>query len=214
MRNNQDGTALDVFPHPLEDLNQILETPQVNSRLGLIKHGQLCRSGQNRGNFNALQFAAGKTAVHLTVNILSGTQTHLGEVIACTGYGKLFSGSQTNQIKYLNSLETNGLLKGKSDSGTGTRGDIPSGDILPVQENLSGGRHFNSGNQLCQGGFSSAIRPGNNHQFLIRHHQTDITDDFLVHIILCIVGDIFKFQHSTHPSLVPIRLFCLRTMSL
>ena len=53
MGNDQDGT-LCILAHTLKYLNQVLEAPKVDSRLRLVKYGQLCPSCKNGGNLNAL----------------------------------------------------------------------------------------------------------------------------------------------------------------
>src|SRR5699024_132984 len=77
MGNDQNGT-FNIASHLLKYLDQILETPEINSRFRLVKNRKFRSSGKDRGNLNSLDFSSGKTCVHFTVYIISGAESYFG----------------------------------------------------------------------------------------------------------------------------------------
>ena len=51
---DRDGAVVDGISHLLKDLNQVLEAPEIDSRLRLVENGQLRAPGQNSGDLNSL----------------------------------------------------------------------------------------------------------------------------------------------------------------
>ena len=83
MGYDQDGTV-GVLPHALKHLNQVLEAPQINACLRLVKHGKLGSPGNNSGNLDSLELTAGQAGVDLTVDVVLGAKPHLCQVL--TGF--------------------------------------------------------------------------------------------------------------------------------
>ena len=73
---NDDDGAPRACPKIAENLNQILEAPQVNAGLRLVKQGKLGPTGHAHGNFNAFHFPARKACIYLTVNIIIRTKPY------------------------------------------------------------------------------------------------------------------------------------------
>ena len=61
----------------LKDLDQNAEAPQINSGLRLIEHGKGRVAGDDGSDLNTLKLAAGKTGVHLPVNVVPGAESNL-----------------------------------------------------------------------------------------------------------------------------------------
>ena len=57
----------------LKGRGETAKAPKVNACLGLVENHQIAALGQDCSDFNALELAAGQTAVNVTVNIFSGT---------------------------------------------------------------------------------------------------------------------------------------------
>ena len=83
MGYDQDGTV-GVLPHALKHLNQVLEAPQINACLRLVKHGKLGSPGNNSGNLDSLELTAGQAGVDLAVDVVLGAKPHLCQVL--TGF--------------------------------------------------------------------------------------------------------------------------------
>src|SRR5699024_6627396 len=88
---------------------------------------------------------------------------------AKTALLKRLLGSQFHQIPNFKSFETDWLLKSIADSLTGTSGDIPVCDVFAIQQNLSPGRRSDTGDDLGDGGFSSAVWSGDHRHFPVWH---------------------------------------------
>ena len=73
--DNHGGVPLlmDLF----KGLGEAGEAPQVDASLGLVKDHQLTAAGQDGGNLNALDLAAGEGYIHLPIQIIVGAQAHL-----------------------------------------------------------------------------------------------------------------------------------------
>ena len=194
MGDDQYG-AVDLFVHFLEDVDQIAERPQVDAGLGLVEDGELRASGDNHGDFNALELAAGQAGVDLAGDIVLGAQAHLAQVGAHLGYGQLASGRQRDQVAHGQALEANRLLKGEADAPAGALGDGERGNVLAVEQNLALGGAQDAGNHLGQRGFAAAVGAGDRDEALV-DGQVDMLQDLLVG--LCVVrgeGNIAKLEH-------------------
>ena len=77
---DDDNAGLALFTHVGKNFNQIVEAPKVDSGLWLVEQGKfgLVAAGQNAGDFNALQLAAGKFAVYLAVDVITGAEADFG----------------------------------------------------------------------------------------------------------------------------------------
>ena len=69
----------------LEGLGQPGEAPQVDAGLRLVEDHQLAVPGQDGGDLDALDLAAGQGHVHLPVQVVVGAEAHLGQVVRSTG---------------------------------------------------------------------------------------------------------------------------------
>lgn len=105
MRDDENRTVPIFLLHALKDLNQILETPEIDARFRFVENGKLCPSRQHCGDFDPLQLAAGQTAVDFSADIFIGAQSYLGEIFAGIGNGDSSARRHTQQIQHLNSLE-------------------------------------------------------------------------------------------------------------
>ena len=96
----------------LKGLRQPGEAPQVDARLRLIKDHQLAAPGQDGGDLNALDLAAGEGHVHLPVQIVVGAQAHLGQELAALVLGQLLAARRhVQQLAHGDALEPGGLLE-------------------------------------------------------------------------------------------------------
>ena len=76
MGDDDDGVLPPVLEHT-EGLREFGEGPQVNAGLRLVKDQQAAGPGQDGGNLNALDLAAGERYIHLPIQIIVGAQAHL-----------------------------------------------------------------------------------------------------------------------------------------
>ena len=76
--------------------------------------------GQNGGDLDALDLAAGEGHVHLPVQIVVGAQAHLGQVLAALVLGELvLARGQGQQVCDRDALEAGGLLEAVADAQSG-----------------------------------------------------------------------------------------------
>ena len=68
---------MDLFAHFFENLDQVLETPQVDAGLGLIKNGKPGAAGEDSGDFDTLELTARKRGIDFAVDIIFGAQADL-----------------------------------------------------------------------------------------------------------------------------------------
>ena len=61
--------------HIAEHFNQIVEAPQVDACLRLVKNAQLSLARHHGGNLDSFDLAAGKACVDLAVDIILCTQS-------------------------------------------------------------------------------------------------------------------------------------------
>ena len=101
MRDDENRTVPIFLLHALKDLNQILETPEIDARFRFVENGKLCPSRQHCGDFDPLQLAAGQAVVQLTVHIITGAQTDLEQLCdGVTGYSR-YAAADTLSRGYL-----------------------------------------------------------------------------------------------------------------
>ena len=180
----------------LEYSDEVLEAPQVDACFRLVENGKAGLSGQGDGDFDALEFAARESGIHLTVHIAGAVQSHLGEIAAGLPDRKLLTGSQREQVPYSDALKANRLLEGKADTDVGTVGDAQPGDVLAIQQDLAGGGGHDTGNELGKGGLAAAVGAGDDHKFIVLNGKIDVLEDLLA-VRQCITY-ISEFQHAEH----------------
>ena len=170
--DDEDGAA-GALVHLLKDFNEILEAPEVDARLGLIKNGKLGATGVDHGDFDALQLAARQGGVDLTAHVLLGAESHLGQILAGLTRGKLLPCGQGDEILDGDALEADGLLESEGDALLGTLGDGQLGDVLAVQNDLPRGRGDDARDDLGEGGFTASVGARNGHEAIL-NGQIDV----------------------------------------
>ena len=123
-------------------------------------------------------------------------QSHLGEIAAGLPHREILARSQREQIPDCNTLEAHRLLECNTDADIGTVGDVQPGNILAIQQDLSGSGGHDTGNELGEGGFTAAIGASDDHEFIIPDCEIDMLEDLLA-VRQCITY-IFEFQHAEH----------------
>ena len=58
MRDNNDRSAVAVFAHILEDTNEIIEAPEVDTSLRLVKESEFYITSENSSYLNTFKLAA------------------------------------------------------------------------------------------------------------------------------------------------------------
>ena len=82
MGDDDNRAVMDLLAHPLKDPDQVLEAPQVDSGLRLVKYGKLCLPGKHGRDLNSLQLSAGEGSIDFSVDIVLGAEPNLGQIIA------------------------------------------------------------------------------------------------------------------------------------
>ena len=203
MRDDEYGAVLDVGPHALEHLDQVLEGPQVDARLRLVEHGQGRAPCQHRGDLDALELAAGQARIDLAVDVVARAEPHGGQVFAGDAGVQRLARGQPQQIQHLQALEAHRLLEREGDAQPRPLGDALIGDVLAVEEDRAGGGLLDAHDQPRQRGLAAAVRPGDDRQLAIGDRKADVPDDLLV---LALVADfkgyVFKLQHNAAPRII------------
>ena len=184
MGNNQ-NCPLYSLANIFKYLNQILEAPNINTSLWLIKDRELGASSQHSSNLNTLQLTAGQGVIYLAVNIFLGAQAHLGQIFTGTILGNILTSSQTQKVNNLNALEMHWLLKSKADSQLGTFRNILCCNILSVKKQTTRANMVNAHNCLGQSGFTATIWAGYYYEFAIWNHQIHMVNNIFLYVILC-----------------------------
>ena len=153
--------------HIPEHADEVLEAPQVDARLRLIKYRKLRAACQYHGDLHTFQFAPGQRRIDFAVHILLGAQPHLRQILASLSHGKRLSCGKRQQIPHSQSLEANRLLEGIADARARPVGDRHIRNILPIQQNAPLRGTYDAGDQTRQRGFSAPVRTCNCHKALI-----------------------------------------------
>ena len=161
----------------LEGLGKPGKGPQVDAGLGLVKDHESGLPGQDGGDLDALDLAAGEGGVHLPVNIVVGAQTHTGEELALLLVSQALAGGQLQQVLHLEALEPGGLLKAVADAPAGPLGDGKAGHVLPVPQDLSGGGLHQAHDGLGQGGLAAAVGAGDDHKSVVGDGERHVVED-------------------------------------
>ena len=184
-------------------LRQPGEGPQVDAGLRLVEDHQTAPAGQNGGDLDALDLAAGKGHVHLPVQIVVGAQAHLGQIGAALVLGELFlPRRQPQQIVDRDPLEPGRLLKAVADAQTRPVRDGEVGDILPIIQDLARCGLRQTHDDLGHGGLAAAVGAGKDHQLLIGNGDADVPENVQLplgsgHAI----ADVLQLQHGMLPPL-------------
>ena len=173
MGDNQDGAPLLRVEHG-EGLGELGEAPQINPRLGLVKDHQLGVPGQNAGDLNPLDLAAGEGGIHVPVHIVVGAQAHLIQVVTALLPGQPLAGGDLQQIPHLQSLEPGRLLEPIGDTKLGPLGNGQASDIGSVPENLARSGLDNAHHRLGKGGLAAAVGAGDHYKFILIHSQVNV----------------------------------------
>ena len=187
----------------LEGLRQAGEAPQVDAGLRLVEDHEAALPGQNGGDLDALDLAAGEGHIHLTLQIVVGAQAHTGQVLAALVLGERFLACrQKQQVMDGDALEAGGLLEAVADAQSGPLRDGEVGDILPIIQDLARCGLRQPHDDLGHGGLAAAVGAGKDHQLLIGNGDADVLED----VLLPVGGghpvtDVFQFQHGTIPPL-------------
>ncbi len=185
----------------LKGLRQPGEAPQVDARLRLVEDHQLGVPGQDRGDLDALDLAAGEADVYLPVQIVVGAETYLGEVLAALVLGELLCPvGQGQQVPHRQPLEAGGLLEAVADAKAGPLCDAKGRDVLSVPEDLAGGGRHQTHDDLGQGGLAAAVGAGEYHQAVVRNGKGDVVQNAQLPVSLPHgVADGLEFQHGLEP---------------
>ena len=186
--------------HLLEHADEVLEAPEVDAGLGLVEDGHLRAAGEHGRDLDALELAAGEAGVHFTVDIIPRAQADLGQVGAGLVGRELLAGGDADEIKNGDALKAHRLLEGEADAAARTLGDGHVRDVLAVEQDLTGGRLLDSGDELGHGGLAAAVRAGDDdHAFIDRevHVLEDLADPL---VRLSLKAKMFEFKHWLVPS--------------
>ena len=177
VRDDHQGGLLFVV-ELAEGVGEPGEGPQVDAGLRLVEDHEAGVPGQDGGDLDALDLAAGEGGVHLSVDIVVGAQPHPGEVLAFLLVGEpLPAGGELQQVPDLQTLEPGRLLKAVADALPGPLGDVEGGDVLPVPEDLTAGGGDQAHDGLGQGGLAAAVGAGDDHELVRADGEGDIVED-------------------------------------
>ena len=107
---------------------------------------------------------------------------------------------QLQQISNIQSLEADRLLKSVADAQTSTLCDIQPGDIFTVQQQTSGSRSLQAGNNFGQRGFPAAVGTGDHRHPAGGNGEIDAVQ--YCFSVWKLPDDIFQRQHMTSPCLI------------
>ena len=190
------GRALPV--DLLEGLGQPGEGPQVDAGLRLIEDHQLAAAGQDGGDLDALDLAAGQRHVHLAVQVVVGAEANLGKIGAALVLAELvLARRQKQQVVDGDALEAGRLLEAVADAALGALGDGQVRHVLAVVQHAAGGGLHQAHDDLGQGGLAAAVGAGEDDQLMVGDGDGYVFQDVLLplgggHP----VADILQFQHG------------------
>ena len=179
-----------------EGLGQAGEGPQVDAGLRLIKDHEPGILGQQRGDLDALDLAAGQARVHVAAEIIPRAQADLRQVGTGLVVRERFSSRDGQQVRDLHALEPRRLLEGVGDAAAGAVGDGEGRDVFTVKQDLAAGRRSKAHDELGERRLAAAIRAGDHEELPVLNVQTDVFDN--VCAALRVAGrqtEIFECQH-------------------
>ncbi len=197
VRDDENGALL-ALVHLFEDLDEVLEAPEVNARLGLVEDRELGAAGVDHGDLDALELAAREGSIHLAVDIFLGAESDLGEILAGLAGGQRFARRQGDEVLDRDALEADGLLEGKADALACALGDGQVGDVLTVQNDLPLGGGDDARDDLGERGFAASVGAGDGHEAFV-DGEVDIGEDVGLpmsaagQILGDAVGDVLQF---------------------
>ena len=98
-----------------EGIGELGKGPQVDTCLRLVEDHQRGLTGQNGGDLNALDLAAGETDVYLPLQIIVGTQAHFSQILAAAVLAQLFlTRRQQQKVVDGDALEAGGAAGSRS----------------------------------------------------------------------------------------------------
>ena len=165
--DDHDGTVVDLCAHFFEDLDQILEAPEIDACLGLIEDREPGAACQHCGDLDALELAAGEAGIDFTVDIVLGAEPDFRQILACVSRSHIPACRKTDQVEDLDAFEADRLLEGETDARLCALCDVFVCDILAVQQNAAGCGLFNAGDDLGECGLAAAVGAGNNNEFIV-----------------------------------------------
>ena len=195
MGDYEDG-AVGALAHILKNLYEALEAPQVDARLGLVKHRKARAAREHRGDLDALELAAGEAGIHLALDIVARAQPHCREIVARLAYGQLLLCRKAQEIDHADALEAHGLLQRVADTEIGALRHAEGGYILPVKNDGAVRGLLNAHYQARERGLAAAVRTRDDHELPIGDRQTHVLD-YLLGLVLRfhLKADIFQFKH-------------------
>src|SRR5699024_4806134 len=116
------------------------KTPKINPGLRFIKNAELMLFHKNRGNFDPLHLASGKSRIHFPVQIFLRAEAYPAQKPAADMLRKIRSRSQAQQSSDSHSFKPGRLLKRKTNSSFRTLINRKTRNVLPVQPDLPFGR--------------------------------------------------------------------------
>ena len=96
-------------------LDEVVEAPEVDAGLGLVKESNLCLACECHCDLDTLELTARKRSIDLTVDIITGAQTHAGKVFAGFVKRDVVACSERDQVFYGDAFKSHGLLESKAD---------------------------------------------------------------------------------------------------
>ena len=200
MGNDQDGAVLDVFPKLLENARQVLEAPEVDARLRLVKQCEPCLPCHDRRDLDTLQLAAGQRRIDLAMDIVPGAEADLGQIVAGRVHGNRLARRKAQQVDDLQPLESDRLLERKGNAHARPFRDSFIGNVLAVEHDPARRRLLDAGDDPRQRRFPAAVRTGDHDEFPVLDGQADVLQDVdPLAVLLDGERDIFQFQHGMSP---------------
>ena len=204
---DDDHRAVPPLVDLAEGLSESGEAPQVDAGLRLVQDHQRRLPGQDRGNLDALDLAAGQGRVHLAVEIIVGAQTHLRQKRAGVLLGEqLFRAGDAEEVPHLDALEPGRLLKAVADAELRPLGDRKRRDVLIVPEDRAGRGLYQPHDRPGQRGLPAAVGAGEHGELTVGDRERDMIQN-----ILCpglIVNGITQIAQFKHVVLLALFSFC------
>ena len=197
LMGDDDERAARLAAQLLEDADEVLEAPQVNARLRLVKDGEPGLARHDHRDLDPLDLAARKARVHLAVDVVLRAEPHVAEIAAELLLAQGPPGGQLDEVAHRQPLEAHRLLEGEADAAPGALSDAEIGDVLPVKEDAPGGGAGDAGDDAGKGGFAAAVRPGDDDEFPAVDFEAHVPEDAAA--VVHIHGDILQFQHVFTP---------------